>query len=74
MWYHFCVAFTVRTDEIFEDALDALGKVEGLSRQEIVRRAVLERYERSRHVDRVAASTTRMTNRWGDVLERLGSE
>ena len=68
------MAFTVRTDEIFEEALDALGKIEGISRQEVVRRAVLERYERSRHVNRVAASTAHMINRWGDVLERLGSE
>lgn len=68
------MAFTVRTDETLEEALDALGKIEGISRQEVVRRAVLERYERSRHVDRVAASTARMKNRWGDVLERLGSE
>jgi hypothetical protein len=68
------MAFTVRTDEILEEALDALGKIEGISRQEVVRRAVLERYERSLHVDRVAASTARMINRWGDVLERLGSE
>ena len=68
------MAFTVRTDAVLEAALDALSKAEGLSRQEIVRRAVIERYEQSEHVARVNESTGRMVQRWGDVLERLGSE
>ena len=67
------MAFTVRTDKAFEDALDTLCRTEGLSRQEVVRRAVLERFERTRHNDRVADSTARMASRWGDVLERLAS-
>jgi predicted transcriptional regulator len=68
------MAFTVRTDGVLEEALTSLAKTEGISRQEIVRRAVLERYERSGHVARVADSTGRMVSRWSDVLERLGSE
>lgn len=67
------MAFTVRTDEEFERALDALVEDEGLSRQEIIRRAVLERYVRAGHHRRVADSTDRMIERWGDVLDRLGS-
>jgi predicted transcriptional regulator len=67
------MAFTVRTDSALEEALDSLTKSEGASRQEIVRRAVLERYERSDHADRTNDSIQRMTVRWGDVLERLGS-
>jgi predicted transcriptional regulator len=67
------MAFTLRTDEELERALDALAEDEGLSRQEIIRRAVLDRYERSGHSKRVAASTDRMMERWGDVLDRLGS-
>lgn len=67
------MAFTVRTDEELELALDQLVKDEGLSRQEIIRRAVLDRYERAGHVKRVAGSTDRMIERWGDVLDRLGS-
>ena len=73
-WYHACVAFTVRTDEALEAALDSLTASEGLSRQEVVRRAVLERFERSGHADRVADASARMLTRWRDVLERLGSE
>jgi predicted transcriptional regulator len=67
------MALTLRTDDELEQALDALAKSEGLSRQEVIRRAVLDRYARSQHVQRVAASTDRMMERWGDVLHRLGS-
>ena len=67
------MALTVRTDEVLEKALTSLSKSEGISRQEIIRRAVLDRYERSGHSDRITDSTRRMVERWGDVLERLGS-
>jgi predicted transcriptional regulator len=67
------MAFTVRTDEALERALDALSASEGLSRNEVVRRAVLERFERTQHRQRVADSADRMLDRWGDVLDRLGS-
>lgn len=73
-WYHSLMAFTVRTDKDLETALDSLSESEGLSRQEVVRRAVLERFERSEHAGRVADASSRMLDRWGDVLERLGSE
>ena len=67
------MAFTVRTDAQLEQALNTLVEREGLSRQEIVRRAVLERYEQTEHGDGVAGSTDRMLERWGDVLQRLGT-
>lgn len=66
-------ALTVRTDEEMENALTVLAAAEGTSRQEVIRRAVLERYERSAHVTRVQASAGRLADRWADVLERLGS-
>jgi len=68
------MALTVRTDEQLEQALTALAKAEGISRQEIIRRAVLDRYERAGHSQRVDRSSRKMIERWGDVLERLGSE
>lgn len=67
------MAFTVRTDDELEQALAALAEREGLSRQEVVRRAVLERYERAGHRDRVERSAEQMIDRWRDVLDRLGS-
>ena len=68
------MALTVRTDEQLEEALTTLSEAEGISRQEIIRRAVLERYARSGHVTHVKGSAERMVERWGDVLERLGTE
>lgn len=67
------MAMTLRTDDELEHALDALAEAEGLSKQEIIRRAVLERYERAGHAERVGEATDRMLDRWGDVLDRLGS-
>jgi len=58
------MALTVRTDSVLEEALASLSKLEGISRQEIIRRAVLERYERSDHVIRTNDSTQRMVARW----------
>jgi predicted transcriptional regulator len=67
------MALTLRTDDELERALTALAESEGLSRQEVIRRAVLERYERAGHRARIEDSAKRMVDRWGDVLERLGS-
>ena len=67
------MALTLRTDDELERALTALAESEGLSRQEIIRRAVLERYERAGHRAHVDDSAQRMVDRWGDVLDRLGS-
>lgn len=68
------MALTVRTDQQMEQALDALVESEGVSRQEVIRRSILDRYERVVHVHRVAESTGRLAREWGDVLERLGRE
>jgi len=67
------MAMTLRTDDELDGALAALAAAEGISRQEVVRRAVLERYERAGHRASVDDSTQRMIERWGDVLDRLGS-
>ncbi len=66
------MALTLRTDEELEAALTALSTAEGASRQEIIRRAVLERFTRAGHAARVETSSERMIDRWGDVLDRLG--
>ncbi len=67
------MAMTLRTDSVLEAALEALVEREGLSRQEVVRRAVLERYARSGHADRVTEAGERLADRWSDVLQRLGT-
>lgn len=67
------MALTLRTDDELERALDVLAEAEGLSRQEVIRRAILERYERAGHHASVEDSSGRMLEQWGDVLDRLGT-
>jgi len=73
LWYHPVMALTLRTDDELERALDLLCEQEGLSRQELIRRAVLERAERAGHRERVDAAAERAVARWGEVLDRLGT-
>lgn len=67
------MAMTLRTDEELDAALAALAVAEGTSRQDVIRRAVLDRYERSGHAARVQQSSHRMIDKWADVIERLGT-
>ncbi|HEX5429215.1 MAG TPA: ribbon-helix-helix protein, CopG family [Pedococcus sp.] len=67
------MALTLRTDSELEKALDALVETEGLSRQEVIRRAIIDRYQRQVHVELVADASKRMRERWAEVLDRLGS-
>lgn len=67
------MALTFRTDAAIDAALAAMSEAEGVSRQEILRRAVMERFARQRHQGRVDESTDRAIDEWGDVLQRLGS-
>jgi len=63
---------TLRTDAELDRALTELAEREGISKQEVVRRAVLDKYaatDRRVRIDRVADE---MLDRWGDVLDRLG--
>jgi predicted transcriptional regulator len=67
------VAMTLRIDDELELALNALAESEGLSKQEVVRRAVLERYQRADKTERLERVMDDIMERWGDVLDRLGS-
>lgn len=75
MWYQsdtiHDVAMTLRTDDELDAAMAALADAEGVSKQEVVRRAVLEKYERDGHRVSVDRVVDEMLDRWGDVLERL---
>jgi predicted transcriptional regulator len=66
------MAMTLRTDDELDAALNALSEAEGISKQEVIRRAVLERAERSTlraDVDRILDTEL---ERFADALERLG--
>ncbi|MDN5789719.1 MAG: ribbon-helix-helix domain-containing protein [Micrococcales bacterium] len=65
------MALTLRTDSELEKALDALVAAEGGSRQEIIRRAVIDYYERRALHARVEEIGERNLEKWADVLERL---
>ncbi|MDN4476947.1 ribbon-helix-helix protein, CopG family [Demequina sp. SYSU T00192] len=68
------MAMTLRTDSVLEEALELLVREEGLSRQEIVRRAVLERAEKVSRRNRLASLTEEALDEWSETLARLGSE
>lgn len=63
---------TPRSDDELDRALEALAEAEGTPKQEVVRRAVLERWARRAHESAVNDSAQRMIGEWGDVLDRLG--
>ena len=67
------MAMTLRTDDELDRALSELADAEGISKQEVVRRAVLDRHARTTHRARVEDSAGRMLERWRDVLDRLGN-
>ncbi len=67
------MAMTLRTDPEFEAALAFLATHDDGSKQEAVRRAVLERAARLGHGDRVAALSAESKNRWAETLDRLGT-
>lgn len=72
-WYHKPMAMTLRTDDELDRVLTELAEAEGVSKQEVIRRAVLERHGYRVHSARLEDSAARMVERWGDVLDRLGS-
>jgi hypothetical protein len=67
------MAMTLRTDPEFESALAFLTDKDGGSKQEAIKRAVMERAERLGHTERVAALSGEMKERWAETLDRLGS-
>lgn len=66
------MAMTLRTDEELDAALDAMSSAEGISKQEVVRRAILERAERKSLRAEVDAILDVELVRFADALERLG--
>lgn len=64
---------TLRTDAELDAALTRLSEQRGMSKQEVVRRAVFAEAERDDHRERVAGASRRAISEWGDVLDRLGS-
>lgn len=67
------MAMTLRTDDELDQALTELAKAEGVSKQEVVRRAVLDRRGRLTHRERIDSIGTQAMADYKDALDRLGS-
>ncbi|MCZ3388143.1 MAG: ribbon-helix-helix protein, CopG family [Actinomycetia bacterium] len=67
------MAMTLRTDDELDAALTALAEAEGLSRQEVVRRAVLDRLAHLEHQIAVESSGHSQAEKWQSLIDRLGS-
>lgn len=67
------MSLTLRTDPELDAALSALAEREGSSKQEVIRRAVIERLARTEHGSAVEDAASRMLLEWADVIERLGT-
>jgi predicted transcriptional regulator len=65
------MATTVRLKDEDQAVLDELIRAEGLSGNEIIRRAILERAARGNHRSKVAAAWTEIDAEYSDLFERL---
>ncbi len=65
------MAMTLRLDDEDQALLRALAEREGLSQQEVVRRAIREHAERITLTDDVLEIGTRAAERYSALLERL---
>jgi len=63
---------TLRTDSELERALTELAEAEGTSKQEAIRRAVIEKRDRVSHRARVDAIASKLLVEYADALDRLG--
>lgn len=65
------MATTVRLNDADQAVLDELVAEEGLSQNEVIRRAILERAARSGHRAQVKAGWAEIDEQYGDLFERL---
>jgi hypothetical protein len=64
---------TLRTDEELDRALVELAEAEGVSKQEAVRRAVLEKRDRTSRRTRIDAIARDVVVEYAEAVERLGT-
>jgi plasmid stability protein len=72
MRYHRGVAMTLRLSDDEHQALRARADAEGVSMQDIARRAVRAYVGMEDHRDRVFAAARRVSDAHADALDRLG--
>ncbi len=67
-----CMAMTLRLTEAEQRDLKARAEQEGVSMQDVARRAIREHLGLSDHRDRVVRSAAKVMQAHADALERLG--
>lgn len=70
-WYHFVVALNIRLTEAEETALTELATAEGISKNDLVRRAILDRHARTIRRNDVTDATTCAREHYRNLLDRL---
>ena len=64
---------TVRTDAELDEALTELAATLRISKQEVIRQAVLEKRERTSHRARIDAIAADVMVEYAEALDRLGT-
>ena len=70
-WHHSAVARNIRLTEAEETALSELATAEGISKNEVVRRAILDRNARSIRRNEVDEATIWALEHYRNLLDRL---
>jgi len=70
-WYHATVALNIRLTEAEETALTELATVEGISKNDVVRRAILDRHARTIRRHDVDEATNWAREHYRSLLDRL---
>ncbi len=65
-------AFNLRLDETLAGYLEALSAEFHMSGQDVLRQALIEKYDRDRHERSIEGAFERVEARWSGVLDRLG--
>ena len=66
------MALTLRTDDELDRAISELAEAEGTSKQEAIRRAVIEKRDRSTTSTRLDAVVSQVLVDYEEALDRLG--
>lgn len=70
-WYRQNVALNIRLTEAEDVALSELAAAEGVSKNDVVRRAILDRHARILRRREVTEATTWAREHYRDLLDRL---
>lgn len=72
-WYHDAMAMNLRLSDEEQALLDAMAEQSGLSKAEVLRRAIVEKALRDGNRSQVEESLTWALTRYEDLLRRLGT-